>query len=132
MGFQVKVGNIVWNQVKPALSDNPNHIRLIYSSDIKDQQVILSNFSGNEKKHYVDSSKLKRTKHPYTIPMLLINRGYGKGSYQFKYTYIDGSYPYYVENHLLCVIPTNHDTDRTHLESQYNIIMRSFRNTKTT
>ena len=34
MNFEVKVGNVVWNQVKDKLTNDESETRLIYSSDI--------------------------------------------------------------------------------------------------
>ena len=39
--FVVNVGNIVWNQCKDILSDDNNKTRLIYSSDISKNELIL-------------------------------------------------------------------------------------------
>ena len=44
LDFKVSVGNIVWNQEKQYLSSNPKHVRLIYSSDVKKNKLILSKF----------------------------------------------------------------------------------------
>lgn len=130
LGFKVNVGNIVWNQVKPSLKDDSTKTRLIYSSDIKDKTVIMSDFTGTEKKNYIDSGMLK-DKSPFKKPMLVINRGYGKGKYKFNYAYVDGSYEYYVENHLLCITSVNDDMDTGELQRMYQKIMKSLDDERT-
>lgn len=124
LGFSVKVGNVVWNQQKQALVNDVSKPRLIYSSDLKDKKIRMSDFSGKEKENYIDPAKLTTVKIPYKEPMLLINRGYGKGTYKFEYALIDGSYPYFVENHVLCVIPNIEMTQEERVK-KYKMIMES-------
>ena len=131
LGFSVKVGNLVWNQQKQALVNDSSKARLIYSSDVKDKRIRISDFSGKEKENYIDPTKLTTPKTPYKESMLLINRGYGKGTYKFEYAFIDGSYPYFVENHVLCVIP-NKVMEQEEREKKYGIIMKSLENSLTT
>ena len=41
INFRVKVGNVVWNQVKDLLKDDTKQTRLIYSSDIVNNKLII-------------------------------------------------------------------------------------------
>ena len=50
MGFNVKVGNIVWNKEKSILTDNDNETRLIYSSDIEENNLIMKDYKNEEKR----------------------------------------------------------------------------------
>ena len=69
LGFNVNVGNIVWNQCKKELTDDKDKTLLIYSSDITDNKLVTKEYSNNEKKNYID-------KPGFTEPLLIINRGY--------------------------------------------------------
>ena len=106
IGFTVKTGSIVWNQVKDKLSTDGT--LLIYSSNIIDG--VLKIDKDNElsekkvKKQYINI----KTKIPLNEPSILINRGYGN-KYCFKYCLIDDIGEYFVENHIN-VITRNEDT----------------------
>ena len=139
LGFDVKVGNVVWNQCKSELTDDPNETRLIYNSDIKNNTLGMSQYKNPTKKNYI-------TKEGISGPLLVLNRGYGKGSYKFDYCLIDITIPYLIENHLICIIDTsttvNNDNDSTHNENsnentnellihKYNELIHSWNNEKT-
>ncbi|GAF99257.1 unnamed protein product, partial [marine sediment metagenome] len=96
MGFTVSVGNIVWNQCKKDLSDDKDKTLLIYSSDIKNHQLVVQKYNNKEKKNYINKSGKKD-------PLLVINRGYGNGKYIFNYCIINENddIEYLVENHLI-------------------------------
>ena len=121
----VKIGSIVWNQIKSELTDDKSKTLLIYSSDIKDNTFIQKKYKNTSKKNYID-------RDGKTGPLLLLNRGYGKGHYSFNYCLLDIKSPYLIENHLLCIeiIGSVH---RTHKEiiDLYNKIITSFKSEKT-
>ena len=96
LGFKVSVGTVVWNQCKKILTDDNTKTRLIYSSDIKNNNISLKKYSNKDKKNYIEKDGL-------TEPTLVINRGYGVGKYKFDYCLIDGSFKYLIENHLICI-----------------------------
>uniref|UniRef100_A0A6C0BJ98 site-specific DNA-methyltransferase (adenine-specific) n=1 Tax=viral metagenome TaxID=1070528 RepID=A0A6C0BJ98_9ZZZZ len=99
LGFGVKNGTIVWNQVKSELTDDPNETRLIYSTDLSEGQIKVSKFNNPEKKNYIH-------RHGDQSSCLVINRGYGCGQYVFTYCYVDAQmYPhgFLIENHLLII-----------------------------
>jgi tRNA1(Val) A37 N6-methylase TrmN6 len=121
--FDVNVGTIVWNQVKNILTDNPKYTRLIYSSDIKDKTLIIKEYSNKDKKNYIDKKGVKE-------PILVLNRGYGKGKYKLDYCLIDIDYEYLIENHLIC-IKYNENIDKTRLIDLYNNIIMSFDDERT-
>lgn len=125
LGFGVKVGNIVWNQVKNNLKDDKKYPRLIYSSDIKDNQLILADFRNKDKKHYINIDK-----EPYKGISLVVNRGYGTGQYKFNYCLITGIDKYYVENHLICIYAKKKINESEKLEL-YKKIIESFKMDKT-
>lgn len=123
LGFDVNVGTVVWNQCKSILTDDETQTRLIYSSDIVDKSLVMKKYSNNDKKNYIK-------KEGKTGPMLVINRGYGVGNYKFEYCLIEGTVPYLIENHLICIISTSLKQDKELIEL-YNKIINSLNNEKT-
>jgi len=96
MGCRVFVGTVVWNQNKTILTNDATKTRLIYSSDIKDNELVLQKYANKDKKNYIDKVGCNE-------PILVINRGYGVGNYKFDYCLIEGGFEYLIENHLICV-----------------------------
>ena len=123
LGFEVKVGTIVWNQCKEILTDDDTKTRLIYSSDITNKQLIPKTYSIDEKKNFIN-------KKGETSPILVINRGYGVGNYNFEYCLITGEEEYLIENHLIA-IKYNNPISNLELIQLYNKIITSLNNTKT-
>ena len=124
LGFNVNIGNVVWNQCKDILTHDETKTRLIYNSDIVRQQLTLKKYNNEEKKNYID-------KEGNTNPLLVLNRGYGKGKYVLDYCLINIEKNYLVENHLICIKHTT-ETDKKKLLELYNKIITSFNNPKTT
>jgi len=54
MNFEVKVGTVVWNQVKDKLTDDNSKTRLVYSSDIVDNKLSIKQYKNPEKKNFID------------------------------------------------------------------------------
>jgi hypothetical protein len=123
MNFEVKVGNVVWNQVKDKLTTDDTKTRLIYSSDIVDNKLNIKKYKNVEKKNYVD-------KKGTTDLLLVVNRGYGKGKYKFSYCLIDTDKEYLVENHLIC-IKYLEKIERNALLEKYKLIINSLKSDKT-
>ena len=123
LDFSVNVGNVVWNQCKPILTNDPGKTLLIYSSNIKNNKVEIQTYANLEKKNYIDKPGEK-------TPLLVINRGYGVGQYSFDYCLVDIDKEYLVENHLIC-IRYNKAIDKPELITLYNKIIESFKNKKT-
>ena len=125
LGFKVNVGSIVWNECKNILTDDVSKTRLIYSSDIEKGELILKNYKNNYKKNYIDKEGL-------SSPVLLLNRGYGKGIYKFEYCLFnpDDDIKYLIENHLIC-IHYKEELDSETLLEKYNEIMNSLNDERT-
>jgi hypothetical protein len=123
LNFTVSVGNVVWNQCKAILTEDSTKTRLIYSSDIVDSKLVVKEYTNKEKKNYID-------KKGSTDVILVINRGYGVGDYQFHYCVIDVDYPYLVENHLICVKYGAQKT-KPELLQLYNKVIQSLNHEKT-
>ncbi len=124
MGFTVNVGTVVWNQVKNELTTEKKTL-LIYSSDIKNKELVIKIYSNQAKKNYIN-------KKGDTEPVLVINRGYGVGKYNFEYCLInrDKETEYLIENHLIC-IKYKKDQNKKELICLYDKIIQSFENKKT-
>jgi len=96
LNFSITVGNIVWNQCKDILTDDATKTRLIYSSDISNNKLMLKKYKNKDKKNYID-------KKGNNSPILVINRGYGTGNYKFEYCLINTKNQILIENHLIQV-----------------------------
>lgn len=128
LGFTVYVGTIVWNQHKAILTNDPNQKRLVYSSDISNKELKLQKYSNETKKNYI-----KTDKKGESGKVLVINRGYGVGTYKFEYCLIDNlKTEYFIENHLICVKYTGKDNQNEKVSiKKYEKVMKSFENNKT-
>ena len=125
MGFNTGIGSVVWNQCKKILTDDETKTRLIYSSDINNETYYPKDYSNTDKKNYIN-------KTGYTNPILIVNRGYGTGVYDFKYCIINENTnkEYLIENHLMYVIPP----ERMSIEEsilEYKKIIQSFDDKRT-
>ena len=124
LDFKVNVGNITWNEHKKILTNDETKTRLIYSSDItNDNKLIKNNYKNNEKKNYID-------KDGKTDIILVINRGYGVGEYKFNYCLINVDFKYLIENHLICIKYTK-EISKENLINLYNKIIKSLSNENT-
>ena len=119
----VSVGKVVWNQCKDILTDDTTKTRLIYSSDIKNGNLIMANFKNPKKKNYINKTGVNKM-------VLIINRGYGNGKYIFNCCIVDINEKYLLENHVIAV---KHKKNISHgeLKELYNKIIKSLNNTKT-
>ena len=125
LGFNVCVGNIVWNQCKKDLTSDNNNTLLVYSSDIKNNKLIIQQYSNKDKKNYINKKGSRQ-------PLLVINRGYGVGKYQFNYCLINETtnIEYLIENHLICIKYTKPITPEN-LINLYKKIINSFNHQNT-
>lgn len=123
LNFEVKVGNVIWNEVKHILTDDNNKTKLIYSSDIVSNNLIEINYKNKDKKNYINKKGSNNL-------ILVINRGYGIGNYKFNYCLIDIDKEYLIENHLL-IVKYKNEISREELKNIYNKIITSFNNIKT-
>ena len=133
--FKVYVGNVVWNQNKDILTDDSQKTLLIYSSDIKNNKLDIRKYKNTDKKNYID-------KKGYSEPLLVINRGYGVGIYEFQCSLVncDGTSgttdyirEYLIENHLICIKYEGSGSDASGAEiiSKYKQLYRSLNDDKT-
>ena len=123
MDFDVSVGTVVWNKVRDLLSDDATLTQLIYSSDIQNNELIMKTYKDEDKKNYIDKDGL-------SDPVLVLNRGYGKGSYVLNYCLINMTKKYLIENHLISIKYTKPGSKELLIE-KYNTIIKSFDNPKT-
>lgn len=125
LGFNVSVGNIVWNQVKDILTNDNNKTLLLYDSNIVNKKIQIKEFSNLEKKQYINKSGKKEL-------LLIIKRGYGKGKYNFNYAIIDDDKEYLLENHILYIeYNYKNNINKEQLLDLYKKITNSFDNDKT-
>lgn len=125
LGFDVSVGNVVWNQVKQKLTDDETKTRLIYSSDILNGKLTKQNFKNPDKKNYIDQPGIVNE-----TPVLLINRGYGVGDYKFNYYLLKEKMNHLIENHVISVKYTK-KINQDDLVALYEKIIGSLRSEKT-
>jgi 16S rRNA G966 N2-methylase RsmD len=120
LGFNVKTGEVVWNQHKDKLS-NDNGTLVIYTSNIVNNNLIINNLNGEKKQYIKDFNG-----SPIKGPAFLVSRGYGN-KYKFNYLFIDDNeLEFYGENHINVIYPLNDNA------KQYiNIIKKSLDNPKT-
>ena len=123
MNFKVNVGNIVWNQCKEELSNDENDTRLIYSGDIKEKKLIKREYKNELKKNYIKKGGSQEI-------ILVMNRGYGVGRYNFDYCLIDIEKNYLIENHLIC-IRYEKDVEKEKKRELYLKICNSFDDERT-
>tara|TARA_B100000513_G_scaffold171057_1_gene86952 strand:+ start:1002 stop:2210 length:1209 start_codon:yes stop_codon:yes gene_type:complete len=123
LGFEAKIGTVVWNQVKDKLTHDESNTLLIYSGDIKDNKLSIQKYKNIEKKNYIDKEGINDV-------LLVVNRGYGNAKYNFTYCLIDMEKEYLVENHLIC-IKSKEKRSNEELRECYTKIINSFENEKT-
>lgn len=124
LGLSVKTGTIVWNEKKDLLTDNELDTILLYNTNItNDNKIKLTNFKNDEKKQHINIEGS-------TEPIIVVNRGNGNASYNFKYALINRFYPCVIENHLN-IIYSKDNTKKNELLKLYKTIIDSFENPKT-
>jgi hypothetical protein len=121
LGFEVNVGTVVWNQKKGILTADSTKTRLIYSSDIVNNQLVMTQYKDKDKKNYIDQKGISK-------PMIVLNRGYGKGAYKFNYCLLEpeSGFNFLVENHLITI---QHKTSKS--KELYKKILVSFNDERT-
>lgn len=123
LNFDVSIGSIVWNQHKDKLVDDDKKTLLVYSSDVKNNKLQIQKYNNPRKKNYIDKKGIKE-------PLLVLNRGYGKGKYKLSYCLLNEKREILIENHLM-VIRYKNQIDNKLLLKKYNDIIKSFNNKKT-
>ena len=126
MGLAVKTGTIVWNEKKDLLTDDELNTILLYNTNItNDNKVKLTTFKNAEKGQYIEVEGT-------TNPIIVVNRGNGNASYNFKYAFIEKLMPFVVENHLnMIYLPESNPMKKNDLIALYKKIICSFENPKT-
>ena len=109
--------------MKSKLTDDEEKTRLIYSSDIVNNELSIKKYKNPEKKNFIE-------KDGNNDLLLVVNRGYGNGKYKFTYCLIDTKKKYLVENHLICIKSVK-DLERNELLEKYKSIIKSLESKKT-
>jgi len=120
-----KKKSILFNADEYTENDGKIKTRLIYNSDIVNKQLVFKKYNNEHKKNYIN-------KEGHNEPLLVLNRGYGKGKYKLDYCLINEKETenYLIENHLMCIKHTT-EKDKKKLIELYNEVIKSFNNTKT-
>lgn len=114
LGFNVSIGNIVWNQRKDLLTDDKTKTLLIYNTNLRNEK----------KKNYIN---LKGNNEI----IIIISRGYGN-NYKFNYLLLDINEEYLLENHIIQIKKNDYEKyTKEELLDEYNKIIKSFKNPKT-
>ena len=103
LGFEVKTGEVVWNQEKEKLVDEGT--LLIYSANFKDGKIVLG--VNEPKKQYITGFK----RSPLSGKAILINRGYGNAAYKLNSVLVDYD-SFYAENHVNVVTPKSKESEQ--------------------
>lgn len=123
LNFKIQVGNIIWNEHKSILTDDDSKTLLIYNSYIKNNEFSIIPFKNIQKKNYIDKKGLNEM-------CIILNRGYGKGKYDFNYALVETDQEYLIENHCL-VIKYVGDKNKDEVRELYYQIINSFDQDKT-
>jgi tRNA1(Val) A37 N6-methylase TrmN6 len=125
-GFKASVGSVVWNQEKERLTDDKSKTRLIYSSDFNEGVFTpKESYNNPDKKCYIE-------RDGRTDPVIVINRGYGKGAYKFGYCLLDLKFPYLLENHIMEIRYLNPgNASRNEVIKMYKKLVKSFEDPRT-
>lgn len=126
MGLAVKTGTIVWNERKDLLTHDELNTILLYNTNVtNDNKIKLTTFKNAEKAQHINMEGT-------TDPIIVVNRGNGNASYNFKYALIEKLMPFVVENHLnMIYLPESNPMEKKNLIALYKKIICSFENPKT-
>jgi hypothetical protein len=124
--FEVVIGDVVWNQKKELLTEDPHNMRLIYSSNIERDHLNLKPNSNKDKKPFI------RTMSPKITHGILFSRTVSK---KIKFYYVQDNTTLVFENHVLILTHTDKsklDTFYSKLKNgDYDQYMTSFFNSST-
>lgn len=125
LGLAVKTGTIVWNEKKELLNNDSTNTVLLYNTNVtNDNKILLTSFKNLDKGQYIGLEGSIE-------PIIVVNRGNGNASYNFKYALIDDlKKPFLVENHLNMIYSEN-SMGKKELINLYKKIIKSFENEKT-
>jgi hypothetical protein len=124
LGLAVKSGSIVLNEKKDLLTNDDMNTILLYNTNVTNENKLkLTTFKNGEKGQYINVEGSVE-------PVIVVNRGNGNASYNFKYALIEKLMPYVVENHLN-VIYSPHSMEKTQLIKIYKQIIQSFEDSRT-
>jgi len=105
LGFSVKTGDVVWNQEKEKLSDDPGTL-IIYTSNIVNNILTFPTLKGG-KKQYIQGFGKKVS----VGPAIVVSRGYGN-NYVFNWAVIPEGMDFYGENHTNVIVGPPEHFDR--------------------
>ena len=131
LGFKVSVGTVVWNQCKNILTNDATKTRLVYSANIENGKFVHKTYKNVDKKAFIDKPGIR-------TPMIVLNRGYGVGEYQFDYCLLtpasvssSSSAGYLIENHLICITHNSATASDAPSLAAFHRVIRSFNDPRT-
>lgn len=121
LGFDVKTGEVVWNQEKDKLVEEGG-VPLIYNTNITNCELTLNNLKDTkkEKKQYIKGFHKK----PISQPAILVNRGYGN-VFAFNFVYVNNM-TFFAENHINMILARTKEA-----EAMFPQIVESLKNSLT-
>ena len=118
LGFSVKTGDVVWNQEKDKLTNEPRGAeRIIYTSNIGEDGALTFDPLKGGKKQYIRGFQ----KETVCGPAIVVSRGYGN-NYSFDWALVPAGTRFYGENHVNVVTGPPECIDR---------VVASFRSERT-
>lgn len=120
LGYKVVTGTIPWNQFKSELHDSPvegSH-PLLYAKDIAADNTLVWNEKLSSRRFLVSSRPV------FNDEALLVNRIVGGlNNPRLKVAYVDGSEPFYAENHVNVVVKDTSKTQKVTMSELYDRIL---------
>lgn len=111
LGASVKTGEVVWNQHKEKLTENPEtpSALIIYANNIKHGALTIGD-PGKNKKQYIRGFT---GKPPTEGPALVVSRGYGNTAYSINCALVPAGTIFYGENHVNVITAPSDDIIHT-------------------
>ena len=122
--LDVRIGTIPWNTHKDCLTNDSSKTQLIYSSNVKGKSIVRVANKNPEKKQYIDKEGMSE-------PVIVVNRGYGKGKFHLEFCLVDQEKPFLVENHLMYIYSHQIISREEKLKRLY-LIQKSLEDSRTT
>jgi len=124
MLLDVKIGTVAMNTHAYCFTNDPTKTQLIYSSNLKGNTIIHSPSNKiKDKTTYVD-------KEGILDPVIVVNRGYGKGKFHLEFCLIDQTHPFLIENHLMYIY-SNQIIPRDEKLKRLRIVQKSLEDPRT-
>ena len=125
MLLDVKIGTIAMNTHAHLLTDDPTKTQLIYSNNMKENTVT---HKSNKSKSKDESTYID--KEGILDPVIVVNRGYGKGEFHLDFCLVDQTHPFLIENHFMYIY-SNQIIPREEKLKRLRIVQKSLEDPRT-